>query len=142
MVYSCRCLGMMIKPDIYVSLRFHLEPRRIIAFNCHLLAPTHNEMYNEIQKRFTAASAGGYVKQYGYRNANQFVTISPRQLEQNKNIGAGQRTHVSSVSSTMCRLHFRHSLNANDSRPGRCKNFPFSNFKNANRLLRPTQITI
>lgn len=131
----------MIKPDIYVSLLFHLEPCRIIALNCHLLVPTHNEMYNGIQKLFTAASAGAYVKQYGYRNANQLVMISPWQLEQNKNIGAGQRTHVSSVSSTMYGLHFCHYLIAKDSSPGRGKTF-FIYFKNANRLLGPTQTTI
>ena len=85
----------MIKPDTYVSLQFRLEPCCIIALNCLLLVPTHHKMHNDIQKRFTAVSGGNYVKQYGYRNANQLIMISPWQLEQNKNIGAGQRTHVS-----------------------------------------------
>jgi hypothetical protein len=75
---------MMIKPDIYVSLRFHLKPCCVIALNC-LLVQTHHEVYNEIQKRFTAPSDGTYVKQYGYRNGNQLIImISPWQLEQNK----------------------------------------------------------
>jgi hypothetical protein len=51
--------------------------------------------------------------------------ISPWQLEQDKYIGAGQRTHVSSVSSTMYRLHFCHSLIGKDSIPGRGKVFFF-----------------
>jgi hypothetical protein len=104
-VYSCRRLGVMKKPDTYVSLRFHLQPCCIIAFSCLLLVPTHHEMCNEIQERFTAASGCTYVEQCGYGNANQLITNSPWQLEQNKNIGAGQRIHVSAVSSTMYRLH-------------------------------------
>ena len=72
-VYSCRCLGMTIMADIYGSLQFHLEPCCVIALNCLLFVPTHHEMYNEIQKRFTAASSGAYVKPYGYRNANQLI---------------------------------------------------------------------
>ena len=64
---------MTIMADIYGSLQFHLEPCCIIVLNCLLLVPTHHEMYNEIQKRFTAASSGAYVKPYGYRNANQLI---------------------------------------------------------------------
>jgi hypothetical protein len=114
---------MMIKPDIYVPRLFHLEPCCVIDCKCLLLVPTHHEMYNETQNLFTAASGGTCVKQYGYRNGNQLIMNSPWQLEQNKNISEGQRTHVYSASSTMYRLHFCHSLIGKDSSPGRGKSF-------------------
>jgi len=113
----------MIKPDIYVLHLFYLEPCCVIALKCLLLVPTHHEMYNETQKLFTAASGDTYVKQYGYRNGSQLIMNSLWQLEQNKNIGAGQRTHVYSVSSTMYRLHFCHSLIGKDSSPCKGKSF-------------------